>query len=313
MSSLRKLIDRLYDDIESKGIYGIATTIRASLRYVRRKARSRLIAARGTNVYNKDWDVLILLDCARVDMMQEVCDEYPFLKKIDSHRTTGTNSARWMNSTFTSEYKDKMANSVYITGNMASEENLSNDQFHHLEEVWRDGYDEEFAFMPAREITDRAIYYGRKSNYDRMIVHYMQPHLPFILFSKEDNESIQIEDTQCGGMTVGGLYKEENWTRQQLWDSHIENLQYVLNYINILLSNLDADKVVISADHGQAFGENGVWGHPPAQPIDAIQFVPWCITSSSDSGKYKPDYSPSDSIIDEKVTVDEKLKALGYQ
>lgn len=30
----------------------------------------------GTNVFEKEWDVLVLLDCARPDMIAEVSDEY---------------------------------------------------------------------------------------------------------------------------------------------------------------------------------------------------------------------------------------------
>ena len=41
----------------------------------------------------------------------------------------------------------------------------------------------------------------------------------------------------------------------------MNDFYYVLNDIGILLDNLDAERVVITADHGEAFGEYGILGH----------------------------------------------------
>ena len=36
----------------------------------------------------------------------------------------------------------------------------------------------------------------------------------------------------------------------------------VLRHVQNLLNNHDAERVIISADHGEAFGEFGVYRHP---------------------------------------------------
>jgi hypothetical protein len=43
----------------------------------------------GTNVYEKDWDVLIVLDTAHVDALQIVMDEYDFIEDVNSIWSVG--------------------------------------------------------------------------------------------------------------------------------------------------------------------------------------------------------------------------------
>lgn len=112
-------------------------------------------------------------------------------------------------------------------------------------------------------------------------------------------------------MTLGELY-EAGYSRDELWEASVENLRYVLDDVELLLSNFDADRVVISSDHGQAFGENGHWEHPCFTYIDVLQTVPWCTTTATDSCGYEPRYDPSEET-EENRTVEEKLAALGYR
>lgn len=46
----------------------------------------------GTNVFTRDWDLLVILDACRVDAMREVAGEYEFIQKVDSIRSVG---AHW--------------------------------------------------------------------------------------------------------------------------------------------------------------------------------------------------------------------------
>jgi len=38
----------------------------------------------GTNIYERDWDALVVLDACRVDILREVADEYEFIDEVDS-------------------------------------------------------------------------------------------------------------------------------------------------------------------------------------------------------------------------------------
>jgi len=43
----------------------------------------------GTNVFDREWDVLIVLDTARVDALRVVADEYDFIGQVDSIWSVG--------------------------------------------------------------------------------------------------------------------------------------------------------------------------------------------------------------------------------
>jgi hypothetical protein len=96
-----------------------------------------------------------------------------------------------------------------------------------------------------------------------------------------------------------------------VWESYRENLRYVLDDVELLLENLDARTVVISADHGNAMGQWGQYGHPAGVPIAPLRNVPWVETTATDTGSY--DTEPEEDR--ESTTTDEvrsRLKDLGY-
>lgn len=43
----------------------------------------------GTNVFDREWDALIVLDTARVDALRIVADEYNFIKNVESIWSVG--------------------------------------------------------------------------------------------------------------------------------------------------------------------------------------------------------------------------------
>lgn len=92
----------------------------------------------GTNVYEKDWDVLLVLDACRVDVMEEVASEYEFLDHPGTHRSTASTSGEWMRTTFTEEYIHEIENTIYITANGHSEE-VRNKPFTEFEDLYNYG------------------------------------------------------------------------------------------------------------------------------------------------------------------------------
>ena len=65
-----------------------------------------------------------------------------------------------------------------------------------------------------------------------------------------------------------------NGTRETVMRYHEDNLRIALESITDLLDSLDGD-VVITADHGEAFGEQGVWEHHIETHIPPLVEVPW--------------------------------------
>jgi hypothetical protein len=308
---LQQLLASLRRNVDEQGVRGLGVTVRSGVRFVANEIRYRAVHQDdAVNVYDRDWDVLVLLDCATIDMMTDVADEYPFVDNVGEHTSTGTCSDEWMRHTFTASHREEMARTLHVTANTSSDRHLRDDRFLHLEEVWRDGWDETLGTIPARAVTDRAIRLHRELDPDRTIVHYMQPHLPFVTHDIESNTVTPV-GVRGEGLTLGELH-DEGYGRDTLWGASLDNLRYVLDDVELLLHSIDARDVVLSSDHGQAFGEDGVWAHPCYTYVDVLKRVPWCLTSASDDGAYQPTYDPQGDA-DPELTVEEKLEALGYR
>jgi len=63
-------------------------------------------------------------------------------------------------------------------------------------------------------------------------------------------------------------------TRETALQYHEENLRIALESVAELVEELDG-RVVVTADHGEAFGEQGTWEHHIETHIPPLVEVPW--------------------------------------
>lgn len=282
----------------------------------------------GTNVFSRDWDALIILDACRVDALRAVADEYEFLGEVGSITSVGSTSFEWMNHTFGSEYRDEIRKTGYVTGNGYTDSVLEGkgetgnaalpfgparydvvdpDDFAYLEEWWRKEFDDDSEWMVGtgdvsrigpRYTTDRAISVGRNVDPERLMVHYMYPHDPFPQ-AGEDLRS-PFERLRQGSLSA-----------ESVWSAYLDNLRLVLDEVEVLLKNLDADDVVVTADHGEAFGEFEFYRHVIGCPLPCMRQVPWVETTAEDRHEHEPTAARFDSD-DTATTAEERLQDLGY-
>lgn len=95
----------------------------------------------GTNIYEKDWDLLVILDGCRVDAIEEVAAEYEFLDSPGTHRSTASTSGEWMRTTFIEKHQDKIQNTIYVTANDHSSE-VKELNFFEFEDVYNYGWND---------------------------------------------------------------------------------------------------------------------------------------------------------------------------
>ncbi|MDR5674234.1 hypothetical protein RH858_13980 [Halalkaliarchaeum sp. AArc-GB] len=280
----------------------------------------------GTNVFEREWDLLIVLDACRVDAMREVADEYEFIENVDSIWSVGSNSHEWLAQTFSKKWSDEISKTAYITANFHSKflfrENcypperlnvpfywtnwdvVEPDSVQDIVDVWEGYRDDDLEVTPPDIVTDHAIDRGRTRGGSKIIVHYMQPHGPYIANAvKEGTTPTEIERGAWRSLREGQVEKEE------LWEYYLENLRLVLDQVDILLENFDAERVAITSDHGEAFGEFGAYGHPEGFPHPVVKRVPWIETTAEDQETRTPKIS---SKSREDVEIRDRLDALGY-
>lgn len=289
--------------IRSDGLAGV----RESAYWLYVGAVGRLSFLRpGVSVYERDWDMLVLLDGCRCDTLAQVADEYDFLAEMERHPSVGSTSAEWLANTFDGTHADEVSRTSYVTGNIYTDGLLSDDQFDELVEVWRTDWDDELGTVRPRRVTDAAIRTARESERERIIVHYMQPHYPFL---EHPDLAPGMRSEDASGNVWTQLRRGE-LTQEAVLEAYRENLRDVLDEVSMLLSNVDAPKTIISADHGNAFGEWGIYGHPGGVPVSCVREVPWARTSATDESTYEPE--PRAAVNESDQSVEEKLAALGY-
>ncbi|AZQ15867.1 hypothetical protein DOS48_05350 [Halorubrum sp. PV6] len=281
----------------------------------------------GRNVYESDWDLLVILDACRVDTLREVDDEYDFIENADSVWSVGSQSAEWMVNTLTDSHRGKIEGTMYISGNgfsggilkrggrppanntipldISSWSTVNEDALHSQIEVWETNHDETYGSVLSGPMTDYTIEEGRNGDANRIITHYTQPHLPYI-------GAAYREGRGATGLKNPGyeLLEEGRGSRDEVYEAYKETLRWVLDDVEELRENIDAEKVVITSDHGEPFGEWKAYGHPEGFRHPEVRKVPWVEASAKDEHTREPDIEIESSV---KTDVEEHLRDLGYR
>lgn len=254
----------------------------------------------GERVLERKWDVLVILDACRYDLFTEVASDYEFVVdgEVGSIWSAGSTSDEWLQSNFSPDVTHD--NVAMISGNPFTD-NLDSSGIDYLDEVWRDSWDEDLHTIRPRPITERAVRYARDHDYKRLVIHYMQPHAPFL-----ENPGLRPPE-----------YEEDIWrsicrgyvNKSEVWEAYKTNLRRILDEISILRENIDANRLVISSDHGNATGEWGFYGHPGHLPLRCLRQVPWVVTTATDSRSLLPTKNSGSDVADD---VEGRLRDLGY-
>ena len=281
----------------------------------------------GRNVYEADWDLLIILDACRVDALREVAPEYDFIEDVDSVWSIGSQSAEWIANTFTESWREEISKTAYLSGNgysagilrrqnrppanntipidFSSWSTVDESVLDSHIEVWETNHDETYGSVLPKPMTDYTIEEGRNGTADRIITHYTQPHLPYVGAAYRDGRrATEIEERGYE------LLEEGNGSREEVYEAYIETLRWVLDDVEELLANIDAEKVVITSDHGEAFGEWKAYGHPEGFPHPSVRKVPWVETTATDEHTREPDLSAGSSV---ETDIEDHLRDLGYR
>lgn len=274
----------------------------------------------GTSVFERDWDNLLILDACRYDVFEEV----NYLRgDLKSHYSLGSSSREFVKANF----RDRTLHDVVIVSSNGwykkiSEEHREIDvNVHDLIVVDNESVESRVTSIdtvrPKRDwilpeaVTNEARDAIERYPNKRILVHYHQPHTPYI--GPTGKEFAEELPQKFDG-------KEELRTSHEvLRRAYRENLEIVLEEVEGLYPEMTG-KTVISADHGDLLGERGFpipvreYGHPSQTYREELVRVPW-FELPFDERKEITSESPSetrgnDVSMDE---VDERLERLGYK
>ena len=272
----------------------------------------------------EDWDNLIILDGCRADVFEEVVntDQFDDYKRVKS--LGGATRVKKSRNFADGEYGD----TVYINGN-PNPSRLAGDSFHYMAEVWRHSFDNEKLTVLPEDIISETKNALDKYPKKRTIVHFMQPHRPFL-----DTEDLQfsswapdIEDGKIKGTTQGSTNHDgpdKPWDaleyglveKETLWRAYRRNLEFVYEHVDELLEELPG-KTVITSDHGNLVGEHDFpipvrqFGHSGGSRHPNLITVPWAVNINGDRREIRTGGLNSESQATESE-VRQRLQDLGY-
>jgi hypothetical protein len=275
----------------------------------------------GTDVMSEDWDNLILLDACRFDYFEE---ENTFAGELSRVQSRGGHSWEFMEGNFVGR---QLHDTVYVTANPHAEK-LEDDVFY---TIWKvlDRWDDDLETVAPEDVVSEALAAHETYPNKRLIVHFMQPHEPWIGPTMEQiEERVSLkgwdkyhgrEDTSTDlqGMGPWDAVRENIVSKSEMRQAYRESLQIVLDHVQELVAEFGG-KSVISADHGELLGERiapGLprwYGHPHDVYLEEAYFVPWLELPHESRREVVAEEPIGSESLDEDV-VDQRLKALGYR
>ncbi|WP_144905924.1 alkaline phosphatase family protein [Halobellus captivus] len=214
-----------------------------------------------------------------------------------------------------------MTDTLYVTANPQYsrwKEHL-NSKFYDVISVWESDWDDNLQTVPPKAVTEAAINTVQRYPNKRIIVHYMQPHGPFISDSAKGT-IIGPGKTPPPERSLFEHWKifigEELTNKEDWWRAYEDNLKLALPYVDRLMSQIEG-KHIVTSDHGEMLGSRArpipikYWDHHVGIHVDELLTVPW-LEYTNGNRRIIESGSPRDSSELDKKEVSERLAALGY-
>lgn len=277
-------------------------------------------ATEATPVIEEDWDNLIVLDACREDLFAEVYSEVDLPGSLSTRTSVDSCTPGFIEKNFGDE---EFHDTVYVTANPYVKMLLDDSQFHAVEHVWEDGWDEEYNTVLPETMYERTMAIAEKFPEKRLLIHFIQPHAPFIGETQIDQRDVfAIRNQALGEDTTRQLptpferLETGEVTREEVWAAYRANLEAAIPAVRKLLGSLPG-RTAVTADHGNALGERAtpfpirVYGHPLGILTPELTRVPWLV---HDNGERKTitETEPRRESGAVDSDTEERLRMLGY-
>jgi len=228
------------------------------------------------------WDNLIVLDACRYDFFSKLYEAY--LKgKLIKAISPATCTIEWLKETWNGYYDVTYisANPIVNSAGIPRLGYTAAEHFKRIVDVWNFGWDEELGTVPPQQVNIATVSLPVKKG---LIIHYMQPHQPYI---GETRITVSIEkpkithETMSHPMKGGGFYRTAKKIDKKITEgepsllkrAYADNLRLVLKWVAELAPQLEG-KTVVTSDHGELLTSLGS-RHPCGSKKPELKNVPW--------------------------------------
>ena len=292
----------------------------------------------GIDIFEEDWDNLIILDACRYDSFVSAKERHNLSGELESRISRGSQTPEWLWANFRGR---DLSDTVYISAsgmpqhigvdNSSSKSRYQekysfNLKVHDLINVWSDPPDgarptvedgrTSDHLVPAGLMANKAIEFAKKYPNKRILIHIIEPHDPY--YGTEIGKEIHKKSRHPW---KDKLQQKIDTPVEKLRQAYQQNVDIGVKAASALIEEL-VGKTVVSSDHGEMLWErsNPVPTveilHPDKTYIDELVRVPWLIVDGErrDITSGTP-ITEDDNISDMKPTstTEEQLKALGYR
>ncbi len=280
-----------------------------------RRLNRRRYNENGVNVFEQDWDNLIVLDACRYDTFSE---NWSLTGDLSRKTSRGSSTIEFLRGNFAGR---SLLDTVYITANPQLYHNFNSlsPELFDIVNVWReDGWDSETGTVLPETMNGRVDELQAEYPNKRYVIHYIQPHYPFIDSNTDfDKGHLSEKRTDEVNLWTKLMKNELSVPRNELYAHYESNLKRCIPHVEEIIDELDG-KTVVTSDHGNLFNESMSpipvrgWGHPLGIYVDELVKIPWfeCPFEnrrSIEKGSKKERYQ-----IEDVGSVEERLRDLGY-
>lgn len=275
--------------------------------YLRRGPRFN---SEGIDVFDQDWDNLIILDACRFDAFRHACKFEGQLQKV---RSRGSTSEEFVRGNFTGR---TLHDTVYVSANgyydMLQEE--LDAELHASIPLYQGEYRDAADGLTTHPetVTTHALETNEEYPHKRLVVHYLQPHQPYLgPFAAEHI------DQGHGLNIVTTRNRNPHLTDADIRRAYMENLEIVLDEVADLLETFSG-KTVITADHGELLGERlpGIpvkdYDHWYGLHVPELLDVPWFEIDTGSRKEIRAE-EPARRKVTDTREIEEHLTDLGYR
>jgi len=267
------------------------------------------------HIIEDDWDILIILDACRYDLFGQISKG--ILKNTDDLKkmiSPATHTVEWLVKTFDKQYfsdviyisSNPFINSKGIKPEQGKVSFIGKDHFKRIIDVWDKSWNQDISTVHPIDVNKAAIVSIDLNPKYRHIIHYMQPHSPYIYYGGLKSHMHPVQNLQknlnpTNELSVfskilkiifsqetvwrigHNLGRDPTWDLGKLWlkygkegiiKGYKEDLKLVLNHVKKIVDLYPNKKIIITSDHGERLGESGNYGHAGKREKVLIE-VPW--------------------------------------
>ncbi|ELK54578.1 hypothetical protein D320_09452, partial [Haloferax sp. BAB-2207] len=247
--------------------------------FVNKKIHSMAASDSRFDVMAEDWDNLLILDGCRYDIFKKRNTIDGTLKRQTS---PASQSLEFMKCNF---FEREFHDTIYITANPFSTE-IKSGTFYKVVNLL-DQWNEELQTVKPETVVESTLQISQEYPDKRLLIHFMQPHYPFIGEKGKELSHRGYSPTKEGRKHSFSVWDElqygvADYNLTQVIEAYEENLDIVLAHAEKLLGELNG-KSIVTSDHGNLLGERikpipiRVYGHPAGIRSSPLVDVPWLI------------------------------------